>query len=324
MDIDESPEKLAATYTHKYLGEALQYFFSRAVMNLYDGNNPVNILDYCPMLKQGHALSTTSVAVFALYSRINGLMRGRYVVPDAIMVEAFGGTIPAYYYMDAARKIPMEQALSDGLIDTPLNTFQAIQIRSPQFNPNSFGFYFYQNMITLNSFNYVDAENGGDELLHNQELVLQLGYENALMKKIGDALAVFRRLHGQGKGNTVPIDRYDIYDIYSIAYQRGGPNAFTETLENDPNIDKLRLAIIRKDIPLILAYLRIYDPRDDNHKAYFLAVDTNDADIINIVKENIIQRTLLEGAAFGNRIEENMGIETTIPQELYTLARGRF
>jgi hypothetical protein len=112
--------------------------------------------------------------------------------------------------------------------------------------------------------------------------------------------------------------RLDIDRFYEDAIREGFQNV-VNTLENDQRINQLCLAIIRQDIPSIQKYLDVYDPRDDNHRAYFLAVNTGSDDIIKMVKDKIIQRVLLEGTAFTNQLNRTIGTKTTIGRDVYNV-----
>lgn len=119
-------------------------------------------MDGLAVAHQGYYLRMTATLLFSIYLAVNKLHVGRTTFrPDEKIMEAFGGTIPAGYYMtrDANRrlvKIPMEQAVEQGIIPAPFNTFQVIQQLQQggglQFDINAINFAFVQNIIALNSY----------------------------------------------------------------------------------------------------------------------------------------------------------------------------
>lgn len=142
----------------------------------------------------------------------------------------------------------------------------------------------------------------------------------------------------------------DVYDIIQFAVDNN-KLYFVNALMNHPDINKLYVSIIlnnnmdniietrefydprdnnhksnflavqsgnSNNIDNIRQNLEYYDPRDDNHKAYFLAVQHNNPIVINMVKDNIIQRTLLEGEVFRRQTEY---VGTGVAKDLYGYTR---
>jgi hypothetical protein len=312
---------LDRTYDPLYLTEAIQYFVNHGIIRLYAGKHTINLLDYFPLLKQGHALKQTVSHILMIYSDINGLLLEDTIGPDRTIVDAFAGVIPAGYYFvnnpstrlsgSSITKITMEQAVNDGFIIEPMNTFQVIKTIDAEFNPDKLDSVDRDYLIWLNSISYNKIKN--NEFSQNKGLMDMLTREYRIANEFRKILIKFRS-RGQ-KSNKVGSTRRDevsfveshieIDELYKIATHKKLVRLM-EVFENDPRVDQLHLAIIRKDIPSIQKYLKINDPRDDNHKAYFLAVHTRDDNIIKMVKDRIMRKTLVEDAPVNNMYGQDM------------------
>ena len=58
-----APQQLNAIY----IGDALDYFFNNASMNLYDGDIAINLMDLFPMVKQRFALMNILSLILSIY-----------------------------------------------------------------------------------------------------------------------------------------------------------------------------------------------------------------------------------------------------------------
>lgn len=174
------PESFSGTYTPVYAGEALRHFFTAAPGN-FGPLNPVQaaqtqqagaaLMDSLPRAQQGYLLRNTSTMLFYIYAHANQLQdaeNAQFARSDAIMNESFGGAIPAAFYSvrggdGKTVKVSMDEAVRQGAIQAPLNTYQVIQVTHPEFNPQRFNTYFFQNIAAANYYsrNALAAEQGG-------------------------------------------------------------------------------------------------------------------------------------------------------------------
>lgn len=77
------------------LGEALKYFFSKSRILISDLDViKINLIDYFPLLKKGHADLETIKNLFKLYIKINKLNDDDGIKLDKLFNESFHGTIP--------------------------------------------------------------------------------------------------------------------------------------------------------------------------------------------------------------------------------------
>jgi hypothetical protein len=78
------------------------------------------------------------------------------------MNAGFGGDIPAAFYMfkdDTGKsvKMPMDEAVSQGIINTPMNTYQVMQVYYLNFNPAKFDTTFFMSIAALNYYSSTDV-----------------------------------------------------------------------------------------------------------------------------------------------------------------------
>lgn len=313
---------LKGSHTPVYCGPALLNFFSKATLNLYDGNVTINLMDFFPLLKQGYALRSILSTFNDNYTRAHNLQdpnNPRFIIPDALYNESFGGNISAglFSYRDVGGKltnIPMEEAVDSGLISNYLNTYQVMESLYPQgtinqsgqagdFNPQRFPIYFYQ---TINSLNYTKI---GVETL-NQDVIDSLIEEELLSKEINSV----------GQEVSGKIKNGDIYFFIKMAMSTKNLNILNALL-NHPNVNSLYTSIMLKDINAITNNLQLIDPRSDDFRAYHLAEESGDPFIINLIKDNIIQRNLLQQSAFTNTIRLQGG-GTNLPNVISQYANN--
>lgn len=163
------PESFSGTYTPVYAGPALQRFFNAAPGN-FGPLNPIEaaktqvaeagLMDQLDMAKQGYLLRNTSTMLFYIYAHAQNLQaqdNAQFARADDVMNEAFGADIPAAFYSYRGAdgktiKVPMNEAINSGVIKDPLNTFQVIQQMHPDFNPDRFNTYFFQNIAAANYY----------------------------------------------------------------------------------------------------------------------------------------------------------------------------
>ena len=155
-------------------GEALRYFFSVAPERFGPLDPARNLqqllMDSLPLARQGYLLWGSAINLLRIYANANQLIRRErpYTIrSDELMNTAFNGNIPAAFYMyrdqnNARRKVPMEDAVEQGLIAGPMNTYQVISDLYPVgrlnargqdmgFNPQEFISYYVSNIVSANT-----------------------------------------------------------------------------------------------------------------------------------------------------------------------------
>jgi hypothetical protein len=163
------PESFSGTYTPVFAGDALRTFFTSAPER-FGPLHPVQavqtnqagdaLMTQLQMVSQGYLLRNTSTMLFYIYAHANQLQdpqNAQFARSDDVMNAAFGGQIPAAFYAfkgtdGKSAKMPMAQAVAQGVINGPMNTYQVIQVTRPDFDPNRFNTYFYQNIAAANYY----------------------------------------------------------------------------------------------------------------------------------------------------------------------------
>jgi hypothetical protein len=190
------PGDFKATYTPVFAAEALREFFSRQGGAGFGVLNPLGadataqggaLMDQLALVKQGYLLRNTCTMLFYVYARQNQLQaeNAQLTRSDDLMNAVFGNDIPAAFWSidtlvgqtrdDAGNlvnkynktKVRMEDAVAQGLISAPMNSYQVVETKFPfangeGFDPQNktgqnpsgnFNTYFYQNIASLNQFN---------------------------------------------------------------------------------------------------------------------------------------------------------------------------
>lgn len=170
------PESFAGTYTPVYAGDALREFFTRRP----DGFGPIGpkaalvaqqqgqeagqagqpLMGSLAMVQQGYLLRNTSTMLFYIYAHANQLQladNAQFARSDDVMMGAFGGQIAASFFSyktadGKTAKVSMAQAVQQGLIGGPMNTYDVIRQSYPTFNPERFNTYYYQNIAAANYY----------------------------------------------------------------------------------------------------------------------------------------------------------------------------
>lgn len=309
----------------KFLQTALQYFFDNAIIPIYSGNTMINLMDYFPMMKQGYVMDRKHLSkILTEYVEINNLINPSdrfwgmvhpdgYITLDALFIEAFGGNIPAFYYVyienGVQKGVTMQHAVESGLIPDYLNTFQVISMRFPTFKSNRFSLNIGISwIIALN----VQTPSEVPELttyLQDEEFKYNLWNEAAIISDLYEIMLSTGWRNMGPKLNTITVTT-----IMGATLRR---RYLSKQLENrllaDPRVNKLIYAIIINDPVMVEQYINVYDPRDNNYEAYHLAVrQGNNPVIINIIKKSIAERNLLEQQTFQTMMTP-LG-ESDIPQ----------
>ena len=172
-------ELLDGIYTPVRIYDALLYFVNNAQMNIIHGNQIINILDFFPMLRQGYCLRNMLTTLMLSYCKINGLLvDGVNVKPDEFMNQAFNSDIPTHFM--PGRKL-MSEAVSEGLVDCSLNTFNTVKLTRSDFNHELFRNYCFQTISVLN-YDIYDPEL--IKLVKDEEFTNRLINESKLFNEI--------------------------------------------------------------------------------------------------------------------------------------------
>jgi hypothetical protein len=249
------------------------------------------------------------MALLYIYCYMNNLVdpnfanvqnTGVFIIPDAFFFTMFGGNIPAFKYLyrddqNINRRIPMQDAVNQGLIDEPMNTFQVMQNVDPNFNPNRFPIDDFFEIVYLNSQDEEDLPEL-TELIDDEKFSDALIDELMIARDMLDIVTYL--LTYKMVGQVLPeFDKITFTEIVQVS-ANFGRNDLVDRLLTDPRSNKLIYAIINYDIDYVRQWVNQVDPRDNNFEAYQLAVQGDDQIIIDIVRAAIIERNQLEQQTF--------------------------
>lgn len=211
-----APESFSGVFTPVAAAPALQKFFTEGAQGfgfaspkqaLANPKNPgSSLMEQLTLVQQGYLLRNTITMLFYIYAHQKQLQdsnNAQYASADDVMVRAFGGNVPAAFYAYRGGdgkivKLPMDEAQSQGLVKTPVNTFKIISDifipgtkdkrgQKGDFAPKSFNTYFYQNIASLNYYSktYIPANvatvmgqaNIREQMLKEHQLVKQVSSE---------------------------------------------------------------------------------------------------------------------------------------------------
>ena len=299
-----------------YLGEALQYFVNNAEIYIYQNNiKIINLMNYFPIVKRGFTTRRTIYNLLYIYEIYHFDQTSGIIIPDNLFMKAFGINIPAIFYRLTWKDDPMtgvvideeifmQQALESRLISQPLNTFQVIELNDRLFNPTKIESYFLFDIADYNSYtlNYI---NEAEEILGNNELMNHIIIE----KQLSDELSI---IYGDN------LEKLNFHDFITSAMDNNIINIINHIVA-DPWIHLL-IVIITEDIDAINNLLTYVDPRKNHNIAYKLSLTVGNQDIINLLKNNIIQQTFYERQVLTEGFEPLIG-PSNIPQTLYTYSR---
>ena len=167
-------------YQPVYINDVLIEFFTKepwrfGVLNIRDIFASLDrheypeiyyLIDSLPVLNQGYALKRSLVRLMQIYCLINLHAQIRDVErlfaripPDSYMDHIFGGSKPAYYYLNpnTSERIPMEYAIQKRLIYHPLNTYDVFRIPRHQWNLSQIFQMIDLNSIEISRFDVEEA-----------------------------------------------------------------------------------------------------------------------------------------------------------------------
>lgn len=274
-------------------------------------------MDLFPIAKQAILIEDTMSGLLYIYAYFNMLLDKDHqtILFDDLLTQAFASNISCLFYPQVAvddTMISMQQALQQGLIDRVLNILEVAQQLSPNAQLNTASLLRSRQLLELNSIEVTDSLDLKDD---NPSMLEALQWE----AKIVDYIAtVIREIMEQG------LQSADIYSLVDFAisnrYNHPEDEEAIRRIIQLPGLNLLLIAIIFNDVSSVERNITLFDPRNNKHKAYFLAVDKGNEQIINILKNNIIYRNFLEQEVFTTQIQQTRQI-TNLPTSIYNYSK---
>lgn len=174
------------------LSDALKFFFNKAQINIHQGTVKINLLQGFPLLKKG--ISTVNIInhLMLIYAKMNNLDNPQglgFEVSNDLYYESFGKlntsgshlhqqdkskhqtepNLPALYFNKIEFGDPnmsMDDAVTSGLISRPLNTFEVIKTKFPQFSPDKIE---YGHRMAIISYN-IQHINSNYKIEHDRKI----------------------------------------------------------------------------------------------------------------------------------------------------------
>lgn len=138
------------------LQNGLLHFVKNAQLKLHD---EFDLMEHLPLMRSGMCINITATSLFFNYLRINDLSYQNNFMLNNLLNECFSGTIPSYNIYYENGKVTSTDAISKGLIKKPMNTFDVIRKKYPEFI-NNLKKYYIASIVTLN---YIVNNNDIDE-----------------------------------------------------------------------------------------------------------------------------------------------------------------
>ena len=332
-----SANNLVGLFSPVQLGDPLLYFYNKATINLSGGLEVINLMDYFPLVKRGLSIARTLDRLMTVYIQYHKLLNAD-IADDLIFTAFNGNIPASKaYYQNPKISSPRtfrnkDEAESYGFNtslhgDDP-NTFQAILSAHPTFDPTQIKESFYPNFITLNSFilnvnnlNVDDINGLIEEYYLSKDLsdLYLLNRCDAATTLIKDVNCDVANINSTNKKQTnkkpankksafcLPVlcssasclpnkHNNDVYEFIKLA--NAGKYNILDMLINDGRINILYASIILQDTDATSENLQYFDLSSDNYKAYFLAIETKNRNIIELVKNNIIHMKLQKQTLF--------------------------
>ena len=173
-----APESFKGGYAPAFVGPAIQYFLRNGGNGFgylnplsADANAPL-LADYIAYAKQGYIMKNALTSLFYTYvkeSNLSDASNRSMITPDQVMVNAFS-SLPAAIYKqvvvkgnptdkkskDVFRKYTMSAAVANGLVASPISTFDSVRLTDPQFNPAQVKSMAFQKFVSLNFMSLAD------------------------------------------------------------------------------------------------------------------------------------------------------------------------
>lgn len=126
-----------------------------------------------PHARDGLMLRNTIYFLLSIYFKNNSLIKSnRVFISDSIMKQCFDGDIPAQKIIINTRLISMIDAMDQGLINYPLNTFDTMKHKNPNFDPQSIKFNDLQDIVQFNA-RRIELEPNIIQELQNEDLIVR-------------------------------------------------------------------------------------------------------------------------------------------------------
>lgn len=279
------------------LGPSIKYLFHHAEMNIYLNNLVINLLDYFPLLKLGLVSQLwVFVIIMQNYVTINNLKDHRnYVTTNLLLNHAFNGEIAASAYLNDS--IDIITALK--LTTNNLNTFELIKSFNKNFNVNKWHF---RNIGDILRFNVIRV----DSKIYSQAILDNLIIEQNCVRCIS---GIFNIQHHVEKW-TLPF--------FIKALKTNNSQLLVDKFNTDTRLN-LFSAIITENLDLISNV--ISNHRINLQISYHLALQGNNVDIINYIKNYIIFRMWLEQQVITNGCESLIDYENNVSQTIFRYSR---
>jgi hypothetical protein len=143
----------------------------------FDPKQPdISLMQMLPLARSGLMYRGAYQILISLYMKANRLQFSAGVIyPDHLMNICFGGSIPARYYYYQNCKIHMDDAVTIGLFEQPLNTFDVIQRGFPDLNRTMIPIKIIKDIIDLNTTRYItDDVNLINSLDQEHDIILKV------------------------------------------------------------------------------------------------------------------------------------------------------
>lgn len=324
---------IGGLYDLVYLGEPLRFIISNISLELEQGHTVINLLNYLPLLKEGYCSKKTIINILTAYIE---LINAKNLIEITVFNKAFGGDIPVEFYItqisnpsDAygrefilepisvqkleeflkgqvkvkSTKIPIQQAVEQGLVNRYINTYEYEQLINQKFDFNDIytDLYF---LIADNIYTMYELHQLGD-YFDDITFMKSINKETQLSADIEDLMNEMIKQEKRSPFNFIDAVK---------ACELLGADTLMDKFEKDKQV-KLYYAIIIGKYKKVIKYLGEIDPREDNNEAYQVAIKSND--IINAIKDNIIERNWYQKSVLGTNIESVIG-QSDIPSSLQT------
>jgi len=292
-----------------YFGDALQYFFTHAIMNINQDSICINLMDYFHALKSGYALKTTLNTMIHNYIYTNNLEDPNnrlFFTLDDLFIKAFGDDIAADFYgclTDNKRyiKFSIQDAIDIGLISHKLNTFQIIKQKYINFQLNPLNKHLF--IINVNIYNCYHKKLSE---VHSDAFISQLIDEFLLASEI---YALYKLMNYENR-------TMNLLTFISLAIDHEKDTCI-KFLLND-QWSRLLYAIVIQNYDMISTCQ--VDLRSNDNGAYRLACEIGNKHIIDSIRRTIIEKNWYEKQTFVVTFESLIG-ESNLPDIVYSYMR---
>lgn len=172
-----------------YLGPALHYFFRNARIDIYHGELVINLMDWFPLLKQGHGSMKTVYSMMHVYIDINNLgdhlkdfVNDNYLIPDDLFIAAFNGQyqifeFPPQISSRSLQQYQIDDAVDAGIINKNMNTFQTLQALYTKFDHRRVRISLLYSIIRANSLPVTLNHPELNDIIEDPDVIKQIDSE---------------------------------------------------------------------------------------------------------------------------------------------------